>query len=155
MVDRPQARNAYVQAEVATSLAHQIRAIRIQRGWTQAQLAELIGTKQTIISRLENPEYGRASLKVLVELSRVFDTGLQVRFVPLVTMLQQTFIPDASAHEVPSFEDEAPDVDFYDTNDNHGVDSRLHLGETTVIAFNKILPCKPVVEPLLCQPNSF
>lgn len=99
-------RNAYVTAEVTTAVAHQIRALRIQRGMTQADLAERMGTKQHVISRLEDPSYGRLSLNTLLQLSRAFDTGLQVQFVPLVGMLQDTFQPNAEVRLVPSFEEE-------------------------------------------------
>jgi transcriptional regulator with XRE-family HTH domain len=99
-------RNAYVSAEVTTALAHQIRALRTQRGMTQAELADRMGTKQHVISRLEDPSYGRLSLNTLLQLSRAFDTGLQVQFVPLVGMLRDTFQPSAEARLVPSFEEE-------------------------------------------------
>lgn len=106
-------RDAYVQAEVATALAHQIRAIRLQRGWSQAQLAQRMGTKQHVVSRLEDPGYGRCSLQTLFLLSRAFDTGLQVRFVSFVHMLKDSFKPRHAEREVLSFEDEAHTVGFY------------------------------------------
>jgi transcriptional regulator with XRE-family HTH domain len=106
-------RDAYVQAEVATALAHQIRAIRLQRGWSQAQLAQRMGTKQHVVSRLEDPSYGRCSMQTLFLLSRAFDTGLQVRFVSFVTMLKDTFKPRHAEREVLSFEGEAHTVGFY------------------------------------------
>lgn len=110
------ARDAYVQAEVVTALAHQIRAIRMQRDWSQADLARKMGTTQAAVSRLEDPSYGRMSIKTLLDLSRVFDTGLRVQFVSLVTMLHETFKPRAELREVPSFEEEAPLVGFYSMN---------------------------------------
>lgn len=108
-------RDAYVQAEVATALAHQIRAVRLQRGWSQAELAHRMGTKQHVVSRLEDPSYGRYSLQTLFQLSRAFDAGLQVRFVSFVTMLKDTFKPEHAQRAVPSFEDEADTVGFYTT----------------------------------------
>lgn len=120
-------RDAYVQAEVATALAHQIRAIRMQRGWSQAELAHRMGTKQHVVSRLEDPSYGRYSLQTLFQLSRAFDTGLQVRFVSFVTMLKDTFKPEHSQRPVPSFEEEAATVGFYTT-----VNTGNSLGNMTV-----------------------
>lgn len=108
------ARDAYVQAEVSTFLAHQIRAIRQQRGWTQMDLARRLGTTQAAVSRIEDPSYGRLSLKTLTEISRVFDVGLQVRFVSTITMLVNTFKPKAADRLVPSFEEEKHEVSFYD-----------------------------------------
>lgn len=113
MTKSPIERDAYLQAEVTTALAHQIRAIRIQRGWSQAELARRMGTKQHVVSRLENPDYGRYTLQTLMMLSRAFDTGLQVRFVSFVTMLKDTLRPKHQERLVPSFEEEAPHVAFY------------------------------------------
>lgn len=113
MQARPSARHAYLEAEVVTGLAHQIRAIRMQRGWTQSDLAKRLHTTQAAVSRLEDPSYGRYTLSTLVELAQTFDTGMQVRFVSFVTMLHETFVPDAKNREVPTFEEEAPHVDFY------------------------------------------
>jgi transcriptional regulator with XRE-family HTH domain len=107
------ARDAYVQAEVVTALTHQIRSIRMQRGWSQKDLAQRLGTTQAAVSRLEDPSYGRFSVKTLFDLSRVFDTGLQVSFVSFVTMLADTFKPSFKIREVPSFEEEAPTVAFF------------------------------------------
>lgn len=113
MKKNPTARDAYVQAEVVTALAHQIRAIRMQRDWSQAELAKKMGTTQAAVSRLEDPSYGRMSIKTLLDLSRVFDSGLRVQFVSLITMLHETFKPKVDQREVPSFEEEAPWVSFY------------------------------------------
>lgn len=113
MKAKASARHAYLEAEVITGLAHQIRAVRLQRGLTQGGLAKRMGTTQAVVSRLEDPSYGRYSLKTLMDLAKTFGTGLQVRFVSFVTMLAQTYLPDANAREVASFEDEAPSVGFY------------------------------------------
>jgi transcriptional regulator with XRE-family HTH domain len=115
MANRPSARHAYVRAEISTALAHQIRAIRLSRGLTQFDLAKLLKTTQAAISRLEDASYGRISIKTLYELAEVFDTGLEVRFSSFVTMLQRTFVPDAAAREVPSFEQEKDSVCFIST----------------------------------------
>jgi ribosome-binding protein aMBF1 (putative translation factor) len=40
MINSKSARDAYVRAEVSTFLAHQVRALRNQRGWSQKELAE-------------------------------------------------------------------------------------------------------------------
>ena len=107
------ARHAYLEAEVITGLAHQIRALRLQREWSQAGLAKRLGTTQTVISRLEDPSYGKYSLKTLIDLAKVFDTGMHVRFTSFITMLQETYRPNAGSREVMSFEDEAPSVKFF------------------------------------------
>jgi len=113
MKTNPTARDAYVTAEVITSIAHQIRAIRVQRGWSQLELAKKLGTTQTAISRIEDPSYGRLTLKTLLDLSKVFDAGLQVKFVSLINMLHETYFVKPNTRSVPSFEDESKFVHFY------------------------------------------
>ncbi len=113
MKSRTSARHAYLEAEVVTALAHQIRAIRMQRAWTQGELAKRLGTNQAAVSRLEDPSYGRYTLQTLTELAKAFDTGMQVRFISFVSMLQETFRSSAKTREVAAFEDEAPYVGFY------------------------------------------
>ncbi len=112
MTSRPSARHAYVEAEVITGLAHQVRILRLQRGWTQRELALRLETTQAAVSRLEDPSYGRYSLATLLQLSKVFDTGLQVRFISLVRMLRDTWHPRPAAMAVVPFKDEAESVGF-------------------------------------------
>ena len=128
----PEERDAYVQAEVATALAHQIRTIRLQRGWSQAELAQRMGTRQHAVSRLEDPSYGRYSLQTLFQLSRAFDTGLQVRFVSFVTMLKDTFKPVHAQRAVPAFEQEADTVGFYTTVDEGSPPANITVLQTTM-----------------------
>ncbi|MBP9680691.1 MAG: helix-turn-helix domain-containing protein [Bacteriovorax sp.] len=47
------------------SIAEQLLRIRLQSGLTQAQLAKLIGTTASAISRYENAEYDRYELRTL------------------------------------------------------------------------------------------
>ena len=112
MIDRPSARHAYVKAEVATALAHQIRALRLQRGLTQAQLAKKLNTSANVISRLEDPSYGKISMSTLLDLSRVFDVGLSVKFMSLIDMVRETYIPNVATRYVETFESESQGLAF-------------------------------------------
>lgn len=109
----PQARRAYVEAEVASGLAHQIRALRTQRGWTQKDLAARLGTTQAAVSRLEDPSYGRPSIKTLLDVGAAFDVALQVRFVSFVRLLQETQSVSREQLEVEPFEVEAQRAAFH------------------------------------------
>lgn len=132
---RPGARQAYVQAEIVTSLAHQIRSIRSMRGWSQKDLAKHLETTQASVSRFEDPSYGKLTMKSLFELAAAFDVGLEVRFVSLVTMLQQTYIPNPELRKVPSFEEEAPSVAFFSPVAMRPFDVPAPSGT----AFNKVI----------------
>lgn len=108
--NRPSARHAFAEAEAATSLAHQIRVLRSQRGWSQKDLARLLGTTQAAVSRLEDPSYGRISFKSIVQLARVFDVAPTVRFVSTLQLLRERWAVRPEDLEVSSFEEEAPHV---------------------------------------------
>lgn len=109
---KPSARHAFIEAEAATAIAHQIRVVRQQRGWTQRDLAKQMHTTQAAVSRLEDPSYGRLSVKTLLELAKVFDVALQVRFISLVTQFRETWTVKREQLEVEAFEEESMRVGF-------------------------------------------
>lgn len=59
-------------------LANQIASLREKQGWTQADLARKIGTTQSGIARLENPNYRNYSLKTLEKVAAVLNARLIV-----------------------------------------------------------------------------
>lgn len=59
------------------ALVKTIIAERTKRGWTQAQLAEAVGSRQPVISRLERGE-GNPSLKTLRKIAHALDLSLQI-----------------------------------------------------------------------------
>ncbi|KGH03995.1 hypothetical protein P608_24895 [Comamonas thiooxydans] len=75
-------REAIVEAGIEQDIAWQILNNRQKRKWTQRQLAERLGTQQSAVRRLEDPEYGRHSLNTLVKVAHAFDCALQVRLLP-------------------------------------------------------------------------
>jgi transcriptional regulator with XRE-family HTH domain len=85
-----QFRDAYVAEHLRTGVAYQIRALREKRGWSQAELGRRTGKPQSAVSRLEDPDYGRLSLKTLLELAAAFDVALMIRFVAFSELLERT-----------------------------------------------------------------
>lgn len=73
-------REAYASSKMDTVLAMQIRVLREQRGWTQAELAMRMGTRQSRVSTMENCNYGGLTLRTLKRLAAVFDVPLEVSF---------------------------------------------------------------------------
>jgi DNA-binding XRE family transcriptional regulator len=57
--------------------------LRIENGLSQKQLAELIGTTQSVISRLEDADYNGHSLAILRKIAFAFHRKLQIQFVPV------------------------------------------------------------------------
>jgi len=75
-------RQAYLVASIEQGVAWQIKTNRKNRGLSQEQLAEMIGTQQSAISRLEDPEYGSHSIETLIQIANAFDCALSVKFIP-------------------------------------------------------------------------
>jgi transcriptional regulator with XRE-family HTH domain len=83
-------RKAFIEAHAKDTVAFQLRRMREAKGWTQGQLAvEAFGDPklQSMVSRLENPDYGKYSVSTLLNLANVFDVGLVVRFAPFSEVL--------------------------------------------------------------------
>ena len=74
---RQLANEAVVNAEVA-QLIHDVRS---KAKLTQKQLAELVGTTQSAIARLEDADYEGHSLSMLQRIAAAVNKRLEVRFV--------------------------------------------------------------------------
>jgi transcriptional regulator with XRE-family HTH domain len=77
-------RRAFVEAHAGDSIAFQLKTMRLERGMEQRDVATLLGNPklQPMISRYENPDYGKYSVKTLLELADAFDVALMVHFAP-------------------------------------------------------------------------
>lgn len=73
--------DAYVSAHVRNWIAYQIRTIREQKSLSQAQLADILGTKQSVIARIENSNDSAPSVHTLIKIAAAFDCGLIIKFV--------------------------------------------------------------------------
>jgi DNA-binding XRE family transcriptional regulator len=85
----PAFRQAYEELEPA----YQLTRLRIQRGLTQQQLAERVGTTQSTIARLESG-VGNPSINTLKRVAEALDGRLTVRVEPLLAQ-----DGDKQAHE--------------------------------------------------------
>ena len=101
-------RDAYVAAEVTTGIAYQIRALREQRHWTQEALGQRLGKGQNAVSRVEDPDYGRLSVKTLTELAAAFDVAVLVKFVPFTKFFIETSDKSPQGLEAVGFCEELP-----------------------------------------------
>jgi len=67
---------------VKLTIAEQIYELRTKAHLTQKQLAGMIGTTQSVISRLEDADYDGYTLATLEKIASALKQKLQVRFVP-------------------------------------------------------------------------
>lgn len=63
------------------AVARQIYQLRTSRGLSQARLAALIGTTQSVIARLEDADYSGHSLTMLRRIAEAMGCSIEVRFV--------------------------------------------------------------------------
>jgi len=63
-------------------IAGQIYELRTRAGLSQAELAERVGTTQSVISRLEDADYEGHSLNMLRRIAKALNCRIDVRFVP-------------------------------------------------------------------------
>ena len=68
--------------EEARMNAQLIYAAREKAGLSQAELAERIGTKQSVISRLEDADYEGHSLSMLHRIAAALGQCVEIRFLP-------------------------------------------------------------------------
>ncbi len=71
----------FVAAAEEMEPGYQIARLRIQRGLTQTQLAEMVGTRQPSIARLENGS-SVPSLSFLERIARALDARIELHVVP-------------------------------------------------------------------------
>ncbi|MBN2295660.1 MAG: helix-turn-helix transcriptional regulator [Pirellulales bacterium] len=63
-------------------IAEMIYAARQAAGLTQKELADAIGTKQQVISQLENADYEGHSLSMLRRIAKALHRRVEIRMVP-------------------------------------------------------------------------
>jgi ribosome-binding protein aMBF1 (putative translation factor) len=70
------------EARINAAVAQLIHEARAEAGLSQAELAERIGTRQSVISRLEDADYEGHSLTMLQRIAAALGQCLEIRFLP-------------------------------------------------------------------------
>jgi len=78
-------RTRFEAADQAWDIALQLTALRQTRGLTQQQVAELLGTKQQAIARLEDPAYTGHSLSMVRKYVEALGASLDMTVIPSET----------------------------------------------------------------------
>ena len=76
----PELRRLAEEARVNAAVAQLIYRTRTKAGLSQSELAERIGTKQSVISRLEDADYEGHSLTMLQRIAAAVGQSLEIRF---------------------------------------------------------------------------
>lgn len=79
----PKVAAAFHDEKEVLRLAIKIHRLRKEHGLTQEELAERVGTTQSVIARLENDSYTGHSLKMLRRVAHALDATLVIDFEPI------------------------------------------------------------------------
>ncbi|GAB1539034.1 hypothetical protein NUACC21_16990 [Scytonema sp. NUACC21] len=71
------------EASINAEVAQLIYEARTLAGLTQKQLAELVGTKQPVIARLEDADYEGHSLSMLQKIARALNHRVVIHLIPM------------------------------------------------------------------------
>jgi DNA-binding XRE family transcriptional regulator len=71
------------KAREDASIARQIRSLRESKGMSQEQLAKLIGTRKSAISRIEDADYDGHSMRMVRKICDVLNARVRIEIVPL------------------------------------------------------------------------
>lgn len=99
-------RDLFVAEQIFSGLPAKIRSMRMRRFDSQGAFADALGKKQSWVSQLENPNYGRLTLTTLLEIAAVFDVGLRVDFVPFSKVLDAATSRTREWFDVPSYRED-------------------------------------------------
>jgi transcriptional regulator with XRE-family HTH domain len=87
---------------VRGGIAYQIQGLRQKSGLNQTDFAEKVGKKQSVISRLENTEYGKVTVQTLLDVACANDVALVVQFVSYPDFLARTSDMSEAALQPPT-----------------------------------------------------
>src|SRR5215469_16906455 len=76
----PEQSEGYAESFLDSYIATQIKVLREQAGLSQTALGQLIGSRQGVISRIENVNYSKWNVSTLKKLARAFRVRLKVSF---------------------------------------------------------------------------
>ncbi|MEM8719367.1 MAG: helix-turn-helix transcriptional regulator [Cyanobacteria bacterium P01_G01_bin.39] len=75
----------YEQAKVNVHVAQLIYDTRSSAGLSQTELARMVGTTQSVISRLEDADYEGHSLSMLNRVAQALNREVKIDLVPIVS----------------------------------------------------------------------
>ena len=83
-VGKDKAKAEAFEAELANAdVARKIYDLRTKAGLTQGELAKLVGTSTSAISRLEDVDYEGHSLAMLRRIAAALNKRVEIRFMPV------------------------------------------------------------------------
>lgn len=81
--DDPKVQELIEEANLNAKVAQMIYGARTDAGLTQQQLANRIGTKQSVIARLEDADYEGHSLSMLQRIAEALNQKVAIQLTPI------------------------------------------------------------------------
>ena len=100
-------RDGFVAEQIYSRLPLKIRNMRLSRKLKQRELAAQASVAPEWITQVENPNYGRFTLKTLLKIAAALDVGLYVDFVPYSKVVNDTLSLTNISFDPPSASDDA------------------------------------------------
>jgi len=142
-------RRIYADESLNTYIATQIKVLREQRDWTQAELAKEAGMAQPRIAVMEDINHSAWSLNTLKRLANAYDLRLAVKFESFSSLIPELEDFGRASLLRPSFAD---DRWFHDSNAEISAttstpfpDFRTLTGHQLGLQFSAIRTVKPSV----------
>lgn len=79
---KPERLKALEEARADDEVGRKVFELRRKAGLTQSQLAKMVGTTVSVISRLEDADYEGHSLAMLRRIAAALNKRVEIRFVP-------------------------------------------------------------------------
>ena len=86
--DDAELREMCEQASINAHVAQLIYDARIEAGLSQKELAEMINTTQSVISRLEDADYDGHSLSMLSRIAQALSREVKIALIPVTHNLE-------------------------------------------------------------------
>jgi len=80
MAADPALAKAIEDESLNADIAMKVYKLRVEAGLTQKGLADLVGTRQSVISRIEDADYGGHSLRLLTKIASALNKNLCIEF---------------------------------------------------------------------------
>jgi transcriptional regulator with XRE-family HTH domain len=140
-------RDTYLRRVVRGAVAAQVRTLRESLPATQAELGQLVGMKQTAISRLENPESAGLTIDTLLRLASALDVALIIKFAPYSELVNWVVGFSPGSFSVPAFQDD----ERLDTETTITVNMSFYAN-TASAAFSGSTSVREIAQPAQPQP---
>jgi ribosome-binding protein aMBF1 (putative translation factor) len=81
--NKPESQSLLNEISLNARVAQMIYTARKEKGLTQKQLAEIVGTTQSVIARIEDVNYEGHSLSLLQRISQALGQRLEIDITPI------------------------------------------------------------------------